>query len=535
MDTTPPPEDVTPDTVAPDTVAPDTVTPDSSSDTTAPDASSDQVEPDAQVDGETPDTVEDVSPDTVTPDVTPDEGPADTSPDQTTSPDTAQDTTPDTAEDITPPEDTGCTSIVCEPGEIPVDTNLDGCIDECQPDPCACPLPFAVCLENGQSAFNCAAEAECAGYCECGTAGCFGECYNKGVCQGPDCDCSEDQLGFEVCGMDGQTYENSCALMEAYDCAPEETVLLHLGPCVGNACDCPNDNVPVCGSDGISYTNNCHLNNCSIGSPTVACGGACQSSFFEPTCLLCEESCDPVCGKDGKTYANECLAACSTVEVEHTGACCACDSNNVNPVCGSDANTYTNLCSLNCASIQSGVTLAYSGPCQCDCTAGGPTVCAADGQTYQNECFAQCAGTTVVFEGTCSSADCPCDNSFDPVCGLDGVTYPNFCMAACKGAVVASSGVCFSCQSQACVSFEPYCGEDGMTYPSPEFFSFECAKGTLVWSSKEPCSACETETDCNDLNPCTTDTCGSDGACAFTPIDGCTDTPAWAPDGANCP
>ena len=116
-----------------------------------------------------------------------------------------------------------------------------------------------------------------------------------------------------------------------------------------------------------------------------------------------------------------------------------------------------------------------------------------------------------------------------------GKDSDNACMAACKGAVVASGGVCFSCQSQACVSFEPYCGEDGMTYPSPEFFSFDCAKGTIVWSSKEACSACETGADCNDLNPCTTDSCGTDGVCAFVAIDDCTETPAWAPGGVNCP
>jgi len=526
-----PPEDngsdqVTPDQVTPDQVTPDGVTSDVGDTITTGDSTEDQITPDgapgdATPDQTDPDTTEDVTADAdaASPDVTTD---------GITPPDVAMDNT-------TNPDDGQCTNIECAPGEVPEDTDDDGCFDNCLPDPCECQVPFGVCLENGQTVFDCAAEAECSGYCECGTVGCFGDCYNKGVCSGPDCDCTEEQLEFTVCGMDGETYENSCALMEAYDCAPEETVLLHLGPCQVNTCTCPNNDVPVCGSDGVTYTNNCHLQNCSIGSPTVACGGACQSTFFGASCLLCADLCEPVCGKNGTTYGNECLSACSEVEVEHQGSCCTCDINDVNPVCGSDAVTYTNACTLNCASILTGVTQAYVGPCQCNCTAEGPVVCAADGQTYENVCFAECAGQAVVFEGTCSSADCPCENVFTPVCGLDGVTYPSQCMAACKGAVVASAGLCPTCQSQACTTFEPYCGEDGMTYPAPEFFSFDCAKGTQVWSSKEPCSACEEDTDCNDLNPCTTDTCGADEICSFAAVDGCTDVPAWATGGTNCP
>ncbi|XP_050729540.1 agrin-like isoform X13 [Eriocheir sinensis] len=100
---------------------------------------------------------------------------------------------------------------------------------------------------------------------------------------------------------------------------------------------CTREFRPVCGSDGLTYNNPCALEvaNCK----SRARGGLTVETKFEGPCVaalpkgpVCEASCDrrfrPVCGSDGETYSNQCLleyADCQnpffTIEAVHEGPC----------------------------------------------------------------------------------------------------------------------------------------------------------------------------------------------------------------------
>ncbi|XP_052809526.1 serine protease inhibitor dipetalogastin-like [Mya arenaria] len=64
--------------------------------------------------------------------------------------------------------------------------------------------------------------------------------------ESPGCVCNYNW--DPVCGADGKTYGNKCAL----DCA--KVALLSTGEC---PCKCPKNLAPVCGNDGVTYDNAC--------------------------------------------------------------------------------------------------------------------------------------------------------------------------------------------------------------------------------------------------------------------------------------
>ncbi|XP_069184310.1 four-domain proteases inhibitor-like [Procambarus clarkii] len=93
---------------------------------------------------------------------------------------------------------------------------------------------------------------------------------------------------------------------------------------------CTADYRPVCGTDGHTYTNSCALQIKACNNPQlklkVAYEGSCRPANQCPG--ACPYNYDPVCGTDGKTYGNACglgVEACKfphlNLKVDYKGEC----------------------------------------------------------------------------------------------------------------------------------------------------------------------------------------------------------------------
>nr|XP_042908817.1 agrin-like [Parasteatoda tepidariorum] len=323
------------------------------------------------------------------------------------------------------------------------------------------------------------------------------ECPNSQVCQLDEhrnamcrCNaiCSEDIR--PVCGSDGKTYANECALrVEA--CKFRKNIrVVYSGECSTGknpceniqceileecnidkfgiaSCQCPQNcesvMKPVCGSDGQTYNSECELQRHACIHKriiSVAYGGACGDTgpcngyvcAFGALCVLknglpgcecptCTEEFEPVCGTDGISHTNECKMrreGCEQrkeIKVAYSGLCDTCSQTQCeySAVCDLDSKgRATCVCPKHCVKVEA-------------------KVCGNDGITYQNECELRVAACTkqlpiaVASLGACDQCInvhckygarcedgrcvCPteCPDKYEPVCSSDGSTYPNDC------------------------------------------------------------------------------------------------------------
>ncbi len=448
----------------------------------------------------------------------------------------------------------GCSATSCE-DEFFCETRRGHCKDDtsvgvCLEVPSACPeILDPVCGCDGETyQNNCMRqqasvglfhEGPCVTFCE-GTSGATcpegttcaalpGHCddtFDEGICVPIPTDCMGDD--HPLCGCDGVTYVNECALLEA------GVRLAHFGRCEGpgctNATDCATDQMcerppEVCDRpDG--------------GGECVLRPGACTDEW------------EPVCGCDGVTYGNNCERRAAGVPLLHRGECrnlCAgligapCEAGEFcelppgecevadlqghcetlpemclqlfDPVCGCNGQTYSN----NCERQMAGVQLGHHGPCFRGCTPGDPATCGAE-----EICLTPPGHCDAAEDGRCvpRPPDCSVDPllvEIGPVCGCDGVTYDSLCELLLAGVALADDGPCGAttegCTSNAqcdegliCVhpagscSFEQQpghcdeiplecpavtvCGCDGVTYDSP----CQALRGTGGIVDEGPCA-----------------------------------------------
>jgi hypothetical protein len=363
--------------------------------------------------------------------------------------------------------------ILCSQGQLPVDTNNDGCDDACScevlivcaegtvpvdttgngcDDKCVCSIQI-LCIQGTTPADT--NGDGCADSCVCNTQILCIEGTVPTDTTGDGCADSCEPCMMVACAPDfvavdsnGDGCEDSCQCAYALDCLPGMIPADTDNDGCDDTCVCSQLILCAPGYTPVDTNNNgcddscepCKMVACAAGYMAIDSNGDGCEDECECPMIACEPGTTPV-DNNGDGCDDGCVQLCGTIAglVCPKGTLCklpdaTCGSADLggicvpkpnvctkeyNPQCGCDGKTYGNPCEL----LASGAQLAYSGECcepqdaepvgSCDMPLG--VFFTANGCEYLNGCSCKGSDCTSPFEtlGECESVYGECAGSCD--------------------------------------------------------------------------------------------------------------------------
>lgn len=372
-----------------------------------------------------------------------------------------------------------------------------------------CIIETASGLGNGDV---CTKGEECeSGHCEGGICCAKGECCREAE----DCDASSCVLRY----CDGNS---ECDYYDVAPCGAED--LAEGDVCAGDSrCDGLGACATVESCDGAYKATGEY--ECTQGSVREVCFDSCSSAADCNNGYYCEEG---ACvgkipnGEGPCTGNNECQSGYCTTDTGiccDEGWCCDQDSQCEDYVC----DLATSSCVFSCRSGEQDDDALCAGQGQQHCDEG---TCYADlenGETYCDEDSDCASGHCDSTSGICCDGGACCQ--YDDDCGGLTCDVDFHCIEDCSPFGEEIDALCsdgYHCDGDVCVADVPDgfggCDEDG------DCESGNCTEETGVCCEAGLDGCCNSNSQCDDGNPCTSDSCSIKSYCRSTPKD----------EGASC-